>query len=212
MDAQQLQDRLNWGLNRAAKVLGKPADAFRPEGPGNPLRKVNRFLRLPAMFSPADGNLDEVMGFGNALWRGHFDGAYTRPGDYLVQDEGIWFIASQHNLSPILCVKTNAVITISRPIAPDTGTAYGSTSLNSTVELITQWPASVLGVTTAGHSPSNLPTASVIPRWTVIIPSSHRQTPRKSDIVTYNDQNNGTIAAVEQSDLGWRLIVHQATA
>ena len=211
MDARRLQDRINWGLNRTARFLGLPTDAYRPDGPRNPLRAANRYLRLHAAFSKADGDFDEAVPFGVPLWRGHFDGAYTRPGDYLVQDGNIWFIAAQQSLLPILCVKTNATISIGRPVSPDTGTTYGTTSPNLTEPLISEWPVCISSIGGGQQSPSRLPSDSVVSHWTVIMPRVPESMPRISDIVTDANQTNGTIFAIEPSDLGLRLYIRQAT-
>ena len=42
-----------------------------------------------------DGRFAHPNAYGEALWYGIFDAAYTRPGDYLVQADGVWFIAAQ---------------------------------------------------------------------------------------------------------------------
>ena len=58
--------------------------------------------------------------YGDALWYGIFDAAYTRPGDYLVQADAVWFIAAQQRLLPVLCVQTNRIVSFWRPAAPST--------------------------------------------------------------------------------------------
>ena len=55
MEQSHLQDRISWGLNVAARHIGRNTDAYRPHGPDNPLAAANRFLRLPAAFSALDG-------------------------------------------------------------------------------------------------------------------------------------------------------------
>ena len=87
MDRQRLQDRLYYGLGIAARRMGDFTDAFRPTGPDHPLDKSNRFLRLPASFLPMAGGATRANGYGTALWQGLFDAAYTKPGDYLVQQD-----------------------------------------------------------------------------------------------------------------------------
>ena len=55
------------------------------QGVSEPMAPRNRFLRLRAAFTAPDGRFARPNGYGDALWYGIFDAAYTRPGDYLVQ-------------------------------------------------------------------------------------------------------------------------------
>src|SRR4051812_24301641 len=115
MDSRKLQDRLSFGLGRSARHIGRTADAFRPDGPSDPLKRENRFLRLPAAFVPANGGLNTAATYGQPLWHGIFDSSYTRVGDYLVLEAETYFIASQAPLLPVLCVMANRTISITRP-------------------------------------------------------------------------------------------------
>ena len=63
-------------------------DAYRPSGFSEPLDRQNRFLRLRAAFTARDARFAHPNAYGDALWSGVFDAAYTRPGDYLVQADG----------------------------------------------------------------------------------------------------------------------------
>ena len=137
---------------RGASV--RRTDAYRPRGTSEPLSRANRFLRLPAAFTGPDGKFAKPNGYGDALWFGVFDAAYTRPGDYLVQDSGTWFVAAQQPLLPVLCVQTNRTVSFMRPAAPGgVGiNTYGGVALSTATPLIGGWPASVLGAS-AGAAP-----------------------------------------------------------
>ena len=65
--------------------MGTDTDAYRPSGVSEPLAPRNRFLRLRAAFTSRDGKFAHPVMYGDALWYGIFDAAYTQPGDYLVQ-------------------------------------------------------------------------------------------------------------------------------
>ena len=105
MKASSLQDRISRGLGAVALAIGGTAEAYRPSCVGDPLDRINRFLRLNAAFSARDGRFRHPNGYGSALWYGFFDAAYTRAGDYLVQADSTCFIAAQQPLLPPLCVK-----------------------------------------------------------------------------------------------------------
>lgn len=211
MDAHRLRDRLFWGLNRVANVLGDPTDAYRPKGTTDPLNRSNRFLRLRAVFSRADGNFAQPVGYGEALWRGHFDASYTKAGDYLVRERDIWFIAAQQSLLPVLCVKANRTISISRPATPGTGTTPLQPIGDPGVTLISGWPVSMLGIRTEGRSPTRLPGDTMVPNVIVLLPAVDQVYPRPTDIVTDDLAGTGTIVAAELGELGWRLNVRRVT-
>jgi hypothetical protein len=211
MDANRLQDRIYWGLNRVANILGYKTDAYRPRDTSCPLERINRYLQLNAAFSRADGNFGQPVGYGVAIWRGYFDASYTRVGDYLVQGKSIWFIAAQQNLAPVLCVKTNRILSVTRQVVPITGVSYGSASPNSTVNIISQWPASLIGTESGEKSPAQLPTDTAMPIWIGLLPAVHGQTLQPSDIVTDENGTSGVIVSAESTDLGWRLSIRQVT-
>ncbi len=213
MDSADLQDRIYWGLNTAARAVGADTDAYRPAGISDPLVARNRFLRLRAAFSARDGRFSHQNEFGEALWYGIFDGAYTRPGDYLVQDDAVWFIASQQRLLPILCVRTNRTVSFWRPAAPSsTGVnTYGGVVASTNTLLLINWPASVIGVGGRGHSTADLPSDSTIPYWTVLLPQVPNVTLLLSDLMTDDLGRTAVVAATELSELGWRITVKQAT-
>jgi hypothetical protein len=114
MDVARLQDRINWGRGTAARILGVAAHAYRPLGANDPISKQNRFLRLPAAFYSGEQAVWQANGYGNAVWHGLFDAAYTRPGDYLIRPDGTWFITDQPPLLPVLCVRTNRLVSLPR--------------------------------------------------------------------------------------------------
>jgi len=211
MDVDHLQDRLYWGLNRMANKMGRLTDAYRATGACDPLARSNRFLQLHAAFSRADGNFTQPVGYEVAIWRGYFDASYTRVGDYLVHKQEIWFIAAQHSLLPILCVRTNRVISITRQIIPTAGTSTNVANANSSVNVISRWPASLLGTGTEGRSATQLPGDTRIPNVTALLPATHGQILQPADIVTDELGTTGIVVAAELGDLGWRLNVRSVT-
>lgn len=213
MDAVRLQDRIRWGLNVAARSLGRSTDAYRPRGPLDPLDPVNRYLRLHAAFTPPDGSFSRPNGYAAALWQGLFDAAYTCVGDYLVQPEGTWFVAAQQALLPVLCVHTTRVVSFARPAAPSSSgvNSYGGVTSVTNTPLLTNWPASVVGASGGGTPAADLPTDASVPYWTVLLPATSGIKLQLSDVMTDDLGRNAVVAAAELSDLGWRLSVKQAT-
>ncbi len=218
MDRTHLQDRISWGLNITARHVGRSIDAYRPKGPADPLSPTNRFLRLHAAFSAPDGKFLRPGAYGNPLWHGVFDSAYTQPGDFLVQEGDIWFIAAQQALLPVLCVQTNRMVSFVRPAAPGaTGlNAYGGVSLETATTLIRNYPASILGASGAGQPAASLPSDGSIGYWMVLLPAvtDRNGSPvvlRPADLMTDDLGRTAVIAGAELTDLGWRLTAKQAT-
>jgi hypothetical protein len=213
MDGRKLQDRLYLGLGLSARHVGQTADAFRPKGSSDPLDSQNRFLRLPAIFVSAKGNSGRTNVYGEALWHGIFDASYTRPGDYLVQQTGKFFIASQAPLLPVLCVKANRIISVVRPnMQTNTASnAYGGYTSGSSAMLMEGWPASVLGETRSSASMANLPTDQAIPYWNILLPVIAHIALSPGDLITDDLNQTAVIAGSELTDLGWRISAKLAT-
>lgn len=213
MDAPKLQDRVSRGLGVAARRIGTPTDAFRPRGTADPLAKSNRYLRLAAAFSAPDGGFGRPNPYGTALWHGVFDAAYTRPGDYLVQPGGTWFIAAQQTLLPVLCVRAERIVSFGRPAAAariGIG-AYGGVSRQAITPLLTSWPASVLTASSGARSSADLPADGEASIWSVLLPAVKDVVLRSSDLMSDDLGRFGVISAAELTELGWRLQVKQVT-
>jgi hypothetical protein len=211
---RRIQDRFQWGLNRAAQVAGEEADAYRPRGHCAPLSAENRYMRLPALFTGMRGRFERPLEFGTALCQGIFDASYTQAGDYLVQGNAIWFIASQDPLLPVLCVRANSVVSFYRP---EYGTdidvdAYGGIVSDELIPLADGWPASVLGTTEGGRSAAELPGDKGVSQWIVILPRSVEIMFQPADLMRDDLGRSGIVSSAERSDLGWRLLVKQAIA
>jgi len=209
----RVQDRVQWGWNVAARAVGATTDAYRASGSGTPIDATNRFLRLNAAFIPFDGKVTRPNAYGAALWQGIFDAAYTRVGDYLVQDAGTWFVAAQESLLPVLCVRVNRTISISRPATPTSAgiNAYSGVTSMTNTPLLADWPANVLGVGASGVPSAELPSDSSTPYWTVLLPTYSDIVLLPNDLIQDDLGRNAVIAAAELTDLGWRIAAKQAT-
>jgi hypothetical protein len=204
-----LQDRISRGLGTAARVIGASYDAYRPTSPHDPVAPANRFLRLPAAFSPDDLSFHQPASYGHATWFGLFDSAYTQPGDYLKGPAGTFFIVAQQSLLPILCVLASRTLSVVRPAAPTaTGVnSYGGVTLATSTPLITGWPGSVLSAGTG--RPGELPADGRLPSWTVLLPATPVAL-RASDIIQDDLSRTYVIGTAELTALGWRILAKQA--
>jgi hypothetical protein len=214
MNGRKLQDRLYRGLGLSARHVGLSADAFRPSGPLQPLAAQNRFLRLPATFTSSRGQYGRTNEFGNALWYGIFDASYTRPGDYLVTGGATYFVASQAPLLPVLCARTNRILSISQPniqVSVARNPYGGYTSGGSTI-LMAGWPASIFGEGRSSHSITGLPADQGAPNWNVLLPSPRGIVLSPGDIITDDLGRTAVISGSELTDLGWRITAKMATS
>ncbi len=180
----------------------------------------NRTLRLPAMFaSPI--KFDAPVGYGDALWEGYFDASYSRAGDYIAGPDGVFFIASQPRLGPVLCVKTNRMLSFARPAGPATAgvNRYVGAQAALATPLLTDWPASALSAGAGGRGALPADAPGVIGGaggWAVLMPATRvggvRVLLRQGDLVQDDLARTGVIASAELTGLGWRLHVRQATS
>ena len=100
-----------------------------------------------------------------------------------------------------------------RPAAPTNSgvNTYGGITPATNTPLLTNWPANVTGASGGGMPNANLPTDASVPYWTVLLPAWPGVTLQLSDLMTDDLGRNAVVAAVELSDLGWRVSVKQAT-
>ena len=208
-----VQDRAARAMGAAARAMGVQTHAFRPRGAHRPLAPENRFLRLPAAMQ-VGARFGRAARTDAPLWQGVFDTAYTAQGDYLVQGESIFFIAAQPRLLAATCVKTNRLVSIQRAggavavgINP-----YGGATRTELSDIMTEWPASMLGVHAAGWPRAHLPADVAESGWTVLLPPIAAFQPRPGDLLRDDLGRAGAIGGMAETEFGWRLAVREAHA
>jgi hypothetical protein len=209
MDGPRLQNLISKGLGVAARRLGTPFVVYRPRGACAPLAPANRVIKLEAAFNALDERFRRVSGFGEPVWWGVFDSLYTQAGDYLSggaadRAAAVYFVAAQRPLLPAQCVKTNRVVTISRPPAPSFG-GYGGMVAESAATVLDGWPASLLAQ--SARVSGSLP-ESRFGSWTLLLPALPCAV-LAGDVVADDTGRFFLVASAEQSDLGWRMILRQ---
>jgi hypothetical protein len=151
-----------------------------------------------------------------------FDAQTTQVGDYLVRPSargrgidrgGIWFIAAQQELLPVLCIRTTRFVSFHRAPGPDAigVNPYGGVLLSDMIPLASAWPASVLTSRGVGSDRADLPADTPPGDWVVLLPAMADIVPRQSDLMTDDLGRRGIVDSAERSDLGWRLQVRQST-
>ncbi len=210
-----MPDAIRRGFGLAARAAGDWCDVYRARGPDAPLSAGNRVMRLPAAFASPRGFAASVE-YGDALWQGVFDAAYTQPGDYLSGSDGIFFIAAQPRLGPLLCVKTNRTLSLSRPAAPPFAgmNRYVGVQDATNVALLTDWPTSVLSAGAGGRGalPGDAPgLLGGAGGWAVLLPDAGVVL-RPGDLAQDDLGRTAVAASAELTNLGWRLHMRQASS
>jgi hypothetical protein len=217
LPGEGVPDSIRRGLGLAARQVGTWFDLYRPRDAGDPLAPRNRVMRLPAAFVAPRGAEASVR-FGSAEWHGVFDAGYTRPGDYLAGVDGVFFVASQPRLGPVLCIRTNCVLTFTRPAVPFAAglNRYGGIQAQQMQMLLTAWPASALTKLREGGRgalPADAPgVAGNAGGWEVLMPALAGVVLRPGDLVHDDLERTGVVGSAELTALGWRLSVRQATS
>jgi len=150
-----------------------------------------------------NGGTRRAGGYGVAEWQGIFDASYTRPGDYLVQTQRIFFVAAQQPLLPVFCIQTNRTISIRRPgiqMSPASN-PYGGYTDSSVSTLIEEWPASVLGISGKGQPSAGLPTDQMVPYLAILIPAPPGVILSPGDLISDDLGRSAVISGSELSEL-----------
>jgi hypothetical protein len=210
MDYDRFDDLIQAGRGRAAIAVGDWHDLHRPRDPFRPLRGGTTRMRMQAFFTPSEAR---GLGYGHPLYEGVLDASYTQPGDYLVGPLYTWFVASQQQFLPVLCVKATRTVTVQRmqPRPPAGLGAYGGLQRDAAVPVLTAWPASMVSHG-FGMDRVNLPGDAQLGGWSVLLPPLPGIMLRTGDLLTDDLGRAGVVSWAELSDLGWRLFVRQAAS
>lgn len=206
MDSRGLQQRINRGMGRAARVLGDELQVYRPVDPLAPIDLALTSLRA---------KLDQDFGFrhrkpgarATPLYYLLADAGVLRVGDYLTGAPGTWFVGAMETNMPPACIRCNRTVTVSRPrgstklgINPPGGRRDGTDD-----PLMRGWPASVLrgGLDAAGAAA--LPASARLQGVEILLPAVEGLTLRTGDRATDDLGVAYTIGSAELTAHGWRL-------
>lgn len=207
MDGAVAQKKVYSGYGKAAQFIGQDYQLFRPE---DPLEPINQFYG-PVSTIKAAFNQDDTFSkpnkYGNAQWRGIFDGNQTQVGDYLV-GPSTFFIAGMQHILPILCIECNRTISILRPTQPTGAGAvgYGGDVADDETPLMQGWPASILQGTKGEKNPTGLPGDERLPWWIILLPAWPDIIIQTSDVITDDLGRRYIVSSPELTDFGWRIV------
>lgn len=210
MDAAKLQTKIYKGYGLAAKRIGPLNTVYRATSAIAAMGQT--VATLNASFNAEDMTYGRPNKYGKPTWYGLFDGTLVNVGDYLVGEQGTFFVAQMQLTLPILMVQCNRTINFLRAPAPAGVGALGYGGITAANEqvLMTGWPASILQGTKGEKGDAVLPGDTKTPWWNILVPAYPGVVLRSSDIATDDLNRRYTISSAELTDAGWRLTAMQA--
>jgi len=206
MNQAELLGKIAAGNARVAQYLGTSCSQYRPDGASNPIVAGNLIGVLPVFLTPSE-KLQE-----HPEWIAEFDYSDTLQGDYFVTVTGTtYFIAAQVAFAPIVCMQTNAIVSLVRPegiTAVGTGGYSGVIALSADT-LLSDWPVSVAASGRAKQG--EVPNDDGLSAWVFLLPLLPI-IPMVADIITDNLQRTFIVNAAEHTSLGWQLHAKQASS
>jgi hypothetical protein len=214
MDGVKLADRLAYGAGCAARRVGFLHDAYRADGPAQPMDLARRFLRLCVAFVLPGGAVTAPAGLGVPYRQAWADWSYLQAGDYLAGPEGVVFVAAIEPPKPMLVVMTNAVVKLQRPAAPLMAglNEYGAITPDTETVVLEGFPASLLVGGIGDRTRVGLPDDTRVPGFIALLPVVCEVVPRVADLLTNESGQTFVVTAVETLNGVWRLSLVQAVS
>ena len=207
MDAMRLTTIINASNGRAAKRLGSLTTHYRAAGLSDPL-SAPPVQQLCATFT-ANTSYQVPERFGKATWIGTFDATDVRAGDFLVSPvEGTFFVAVMPGLLPVLCVRTERIISVLRTTSAQEHAGlqdYGGTTQAIEKVMLSGWPASILMGARGEKSPLSLPSEVRIPWFTVLMADFDGLLIRSGDFLIDDLGRRFIAGGTELTHMGWRI-------
>lgn len=185
MDGDLIQQKIHSGLAKAAQRLGRahlhyrPTLALSPIGEGSLLGSVLATFTTKGSWYP----FSTSSGPENRTFHALVDGAAVAVGDYLVREDGTFFIAEVGHIAPILAYKCNITASIRRPGQPSAVglNGYGGDIPAQETVLAAGWPIPLLAGTKGSHGalPSDPNTSS----FSAVLPPIPGVTLQPGDII-----------------------------
>jgi hypothetical protein len=203
-----------YGYTKVSQTVGGGAfyNQYRPTSTTNPTQGTP-YATLPAIFSQDKGlTFTEPSDYDTPSWFGAYDQTDVLDGDYLIGQQGTFFIANQQPESPFSpprCVLCNAILNVLRQPEDTSGAVgvlpYGGDVSADEVMIMQGWPASVLETQRATTGKTKLPGDVEMPWNDVLMPSFASTLITQNDILVDATGRRYRISAAELTELGWRM-------
>jgi hypothetical protein len=214
VSAVTINNKVNYGFAKAAAALGFPYSWYRPGTvPGIPIQDGN-LLGTVTAYITTDASLKSTVPPENnkPIWFGAYDTTLTQPGDYLVGQQGTYFIATEFLPSPPSLVYCNANLTVQRDggSTPSPQARFGSL-LNPTI-LAQDFPGWLMSAERRTTPELAMPGDVPLPSANIMLPVSVTSEILRGDIIldigtttqTYNVQSADLLFAA------WNIVALQS--
>lgn len=203
MNGVLMAEKIYAGYARAGVQTGFSYDVFRAVDAVNPLAGAPVAQDLRCSLS-REGRFAKPAGYGEPLWWSYHDGRITRVGDYLAGHMGVFFVAAQQDLLPILLVQCNRTLTLWRP-GQSVGVGAVAYAAEQDVSLLSGWAASVLQQGKGERNQAQLPLDVQTSWWHVLMPVVPGVRVQVGDVLGDDLGRRLVVEGAELSELGWRL-------
>ncbi len=209
-----IQAKVQASYGVAARILGTQAQQYRPFNPMDPVGGAALLGTLNVAFDSEPAfPLSRPAKPGQAIFYLLGDAAGLALGDYLIAQDGTFFVASMENVKPAMVLRTNATLTLVRP---QTGTSAGTNapggdSTATETTLLAGWPACVLSAGRGDRSDVDLPGDIRMGGWEILLPPTLSVDIRSDDILVDTDLLRRVVIEAELSPTGWRIQAVQET-
>jgi hypothetical protein len=214
-DISTLTARINYGLGVAANIVGQPVTQYRPADILSPLDTSAVLGVIMAAFDaePSLQFLHPAV-IGRSLFYLLANTTTLQVGDYLVGVAGTFFIASLEPLRPPVVIRTNAVLSLVRPVTGANAglNTPGGDSLSSETTVFAGWPASVLISGRGERGDVQLAGDVRMGGWQVLLPAVTGVDIGGSDILMDQDSLRRVVVEAELTATGWRIEAQQETS
>lgn len=218
MDAARLQAVLDKGYKVAASRIGPVFTLYRPASATSVIEAGNIVTTMNASMA----NYGHQFAYGRAenyddtYYHGLMDRAQAQLFDYLVGEQGTYFIAAMEPIKPPLCVRCDRTVTIKR--AGGSGAncegvglgSYGGTTAASEEAIMTGWPCSMQLRGGGAKGLANLPITTGAPSAEIKMPAVDGVLIESGDIVVDDLTRRYVVKSAELSALGWQLTALEA--
>lgn len=215
MDGARLRSKVNAGLGKAAKRLGFPYEVYRCRATAFVTDDATRIASaVPAMFTrqlPRGFVFTSPPDAYELYWHGLFDPTGMQVGDYMVGEQGGFYVMGLTPTMQPLCMLTTNVITAYAAAPASTGAAcgvgaYSAITQDNRAVALSGWPC-VLSLTSGGRGGRGLPLSGGEDQFDCFLPDVEMLHLTKGMIVSDNVGVRYVVEATDTSPFGWRSIL-----
>lgn len=213
VNAVQIQNKINFGYKKVAKVTGDQYDWFRPNLALAPIGAESYIGTIQAQFATDFGmHFIRPAEFSSAaIWFGSFNPQPPSPGDYVIGEMGTFYVMDVERFTAVQCIWCNTQVSLTRAsssLPAGASPTYWGEEATDGSPILTGWPASVRqlgsGMKMRGTG-MGLPSDAPLPAYQILLPPSLPVPVNWNDFVTDGNGRKFVASTVESTPLGWRI-------